>query len=121
MWENTFNTQTISVSALRTKYYEVKCTNEVCTTASIDLLVTVCPVFQNFTSPVDDFSITPANQPKTSQVINACNLIYSTVQIPKTKVNYKASMSINLEPGFKVENGAIFKAEIAVCEILVTP
>jgi hypothetical protein len=79
-------------------------------------VVSICPPpcagLLNLQSPADDYSVgilikeTNAN----SGIIVATNKITNTA-----KVTYRAGKSILLEPGFKADNGVVFKTEFGGC------
>lgn len=66
----------------------------------------------DFVHPNDDFTITPPYP------LNVSNSITATNQISggNTQVIYQAEKGITLNPGFKVEQGAVFTANIGGCQ-----
>jgi hypothetical protein len=63
----------------------------------------------NLTSPIHDF--TTSTTKKTATTIQATNKLQTT----STTIDYKAGNAITLNPGFKVDQGVIFKAQIEGC------
>ena len=78
----------------------------------VSVLPNPCPSLRNLVSPMDDISsgtvIKEANA--VSGTITATNLITGTA-----KVTYRAGKSITLNPGFKIDNGTVFKTEFGGC------
>ena len=70
-----------------------------------------CNSSLNLVSPQNDY-LTSVTK-KTATGIQATNKLI----VNSTKIDYKAGNSITLNPGFKVENGVIFKAQIEGCVV----
>jgi Carbohydrate esterase, sialic acid-specific acetylesterase/Viral BACON domain len=68
-----------------------------------------CNTALNLTSPINDF--TSSTTKKTASTIQATNKL----QANGTRIDYKAGQSITLNPGFKVDNGVVFYAQIEGC------
>ena len=77
--------------------------------SSLVLTYLPCPASFNFTSNNDNFNNVTIDL-KASATITAANSITGT-----SKVNYEAAKSVELLPGFKVESGNVFKAQIQGC------
>ena len=71
-----------------------------------------CPPSLTFINPIDNYPITP-----TPAVKKAINTISANNQIigNNTTIRYQAGKAIILQPGFKVDSGTYFKADIRGC------
>jgi len=86
-------------------------------TLSIFLQCKLNPQIVSLTHPNDDISLNRINNPETGNAIQATNWVLGTAN-----ATFKAKDFIELKPGFKVEHGAVFKAEIGfACSYTVNP
>ncbi|MCP9766503.1 hypothetical protein EGI22_01195 [Lacihabitans sp. LS3-19] len=113
LWNTNETTSSIVVSPLIETTYIAKCVNNSCITNGKDYFVKVCPDVQSFFSPGNNFGSTPSSQPSPSKVILANN----TIKNIGTKVEYQASESLLFQPGFQVDSGSIFLAQIGGCKV----
>ncbi|RDB06872.1 3-coathanger stack domain-containing protein [Runella aurantiaca] len=86
-------------------------------TLSIFLQCKLNPQIVSLTHPNDDISLNRINNPETGKAIQATNWVLGTANVA-----CKAKDFIELKPGFKVEPGAVFKAEMGlVCSYTLNP
>jgi len=107
-------TNPITIAPDHTSNYTATCTENACTsTASTAISITViCPTTYSFSSTGNDISAGNI----TKQTSNTTGTITTTNKITGTaKVTYQAGKSITLNQGFKVDSGAVFKAEMGGC------
>jgi hypothetical protein len=72
------------------------------------VVVTICGgVFDPITAPIISGTVSNVS----TQKITATNIISGT----NTRVTYRSSVDIELQPGFRAENGTVFTAEIGGC------
>jgi uncharacterized delta-60 repeat protein len=71
-----------------------------------------CMLYQNLTlmSPTENYPNMSLPNTQFGNAISACNILYNLAN-----VTYHTTESITLTPGFKVNEGAIFKTEISGC------
>lgn len=110
----TAQTQSVSVSPTVTTQYSASCKIGNCISNPVMVTVKVipdCATSYNLVSSADDFYGSNVNLTyKASTVITAQNMI-----LPDARIMYQAGQSITLQPGFQVELGTVFRAQIAGC------
>ncbi len=117
-WSNGSSVNPLVVSPTDTTIYSVTCKVGDCTSSATQDTVKVIPDCKSIYSLVKNKdNYTGASTSLTfnaSQTISATNIISSSA-----KVNYYAAKSVTLLPGFSVDSGTVFRANIAGC--LSTP
>ncbi len=73
------------------------------------------PTIFNFQNNSSVFNLTQNAPSNSLQSYFGSQIISSQTIKPVSKINYTGSSSILLQPGFSVENGNVFKAQIGVC------
>lgn len=113
-WSNGSSANPLVVSPTDTTIYSVTCKVGDCTSAATRDTVKVIPDCKSIYSLVKNKdNYTGASTSLTfnaSQTISATNIISSSA-----KVNYNAAKSVTLLPGFSVDSGTVFRANIAGC------
>ncbi|GAB2620682.1 hypothetical protein GCM10027035_16170 [Emticicia sediminis] len=113
-WSNGSSANPLVVSPTDTTIYSVTCKVGDCTSAATQDTVKVIPDCKSVYSLVKNKdNYTGASMSLTfnaSQTISATNIISSSA-----KVNYNAAKSVTLLPGFSVDSGTVFRANIAGC------
>jgi hypothetical protein len=110
------NTSPISHIPTGTQVYYAECRKNgtYCNAKSNEVAVNVipnCHSYLNLVNPTNNFSGNSSTVKfNTSSTIQASNVLS-----PVNKMEYNAAKSITLNPGFTVESGVVFKAEIKNC------
>ncbi len=114
MWSNGSTTNPLTVSPTDTTIYSVTCKVGDCTSIATRDTVKVipdCKTLYVLVKNKDNYSGASTSLIfNASQTISATNIISSSA-----KVNYNATKSIILLPGFGANNGTVFNAKIAGC------
>lgn len=114
IWSTGETTNTINVSPAATAQYTAACKIGDCTSNPVNITVKVipdCATSYNLISPADDFSgLNIDLSLRASSTIIAGNEV-----LPDARILYQAGNSITLQPGFKVQSGTVFKAQIDGC------
>lgn len=110
----TAQTQSVNVSPTVTTEYSASCKIGNCISNPVKVTVKVipnCATSYNLVSPADDFYGSNINLIfRASTVITAQNMV-----LPDSKIMYQAGQSVTLQPGFQVELGTVFRAQIEGC------
>ncbi|RYU95892.1 SprB repeat-containing protein [Emticicia agri] len=112
VWSNNMTGVSITVTVNQTTTFTAHCNFQTCSSCGsnpITILVTGNALI-NLISPTDNYTQGTVLQ-QTNNKITATNKVF-----PGARATYKAGKSIELNEGFRADNGSNFKAEIEGCQ-----